>query len=92
MILPIFPLPDVTLFPGVILQGRTTVGEGAEIGPDSRLVDTVVGAGARVEHTVARHADIGAGSVVGPYAVLEPGAVVAPGARTGPFYTGATTG
>jgi bifunctional UDP-N-acetylglucosamine pyrophosphorylase / glucosamine-1-phosphate N-acetyltransferase len=79
--------PDVTLFPGTLLQGETVVAEGAEIGPDTRLVDCVVGAGAIVQETVGRHADIGRGAVVGPFAVLEPGARVAPGARTGPFYT-----
>ena len=31
--------PDVTLFPGTILQGTTVVGPGAEIGPATRLVD-----------------------------------------------------
>ncbi len=80
--------PDVTLFPGTILQGATVVAEGAEIGPNTRLVDCVVGAGAVVEHTVGRDADIGAGAAVGPFAVLEPGAHVAAGQRTGPFYTG----
>src|SRR5690606_21161909 len=30
---------DVTLFPGTILQGSTVVGAGAEIGPNTRLVD-----------------------------------------------------
>jgi bifunctional UDP-N-acetylglucosamine pyrophosphorylase/glucosamine-1-phosphate N-acetyltransferase len=78
---------DVTLFPGTILQGRTTVGSGAEIGPDSRLVDTVVGPGAVVAHTVARDAEIGEGAVVGPFAHLPAGSQVSPGARTGPFYT-----
>jgi bifunctional UDP-N-acetylglucosamine pyrophosphorylase/glucosamine-1-phosphate N-acetyltransferase len=78
---------DVTLFPGTLLQGRTVVGEGSEIGPDTRLVDTVVGAGARVEMSVARDAEIGAGAVVGPFAALEPGDQVNPGTRTGPFYT-----
>ena len=79
--------PDVTIFPGTLLQGATIVGEGAELGPDTRLVDCSVGAGAVVERTVGRHADVGAGAVVGPYAVLEPGAHIAPGARTGSFYT-----
>ena len=83
--------PDVTLFPGVVLQGRTTVGAGAEIGPGTRLVDCTVGAGAVIEHTVARLATIGADAVVGPYAVLEPGAVVSEGIRTGPFYTAGTS-
>ena len=81
---------DVTLFPGVLLQGRTVVGPGAEIGPGTRLVDTVVGAGARVEQTVARDADIGPETVVGPYAVLQPGDNVPAGTRTGPFYSPST--
>jgi bifunctional UDP-N-acetylglucosamine pyrophosphorylase/glucosamine-1-phosphate N-acetyltransferase len=83
--------PDVTLFPGTLLQGRCVVGAGAEIGPDTRLVDCVVGAGAVVEHTVGRDAVVGDHAVVGPFAVLEPGGVIASATRTGPFYTAGTT-
>ncbi len=36
--------PDVTLFPDTMLQGRCVIGAGAEIGPDTRLVDCAVGA------------------------------------------------
>jgi bifunctional UDP-N-acetylglucosamine pyrophosphorylase/glucosamine-1-phosphate N-acetyltransferase len=79
---------DVTLFPGTLLQGHTVVGAGAQVGPDTRLVDCVVGEGAVVEHTVARDAEVGAGAVVGPFASLSPGAQVPAGTRTGPFYTG----
>ena len=78
---------DVTLFPGTLLQGETVVGDHAEIGPDTRLVDCVVGANARLEQVVGREAEVGEGAVVGPYAVLEPGAQIPPGARTGSFYT-----
>ncbi len=77
--------PDVTLFPGTLLQGRTVVGEGAEIGPDSHLVDCAVGSGAAVSKTMAQDAEIGPGAVVGPFAVLEPGAQIPPGVHTGPF-------
>ncbi|HEY3701572.1 MAG TPA: NTP transferase domain-containing protein [Acidimicrobiales bacterium] len=80
--------PDVTLFPGTILQGSTAVATGALIGPDTRLVDCRVGDGAIVEHSVARQADVGADARVGPYAVLEPGCRVAPGMLTGPFFRG----
>jgi len=79
--------PDVTLFPGTLLQAHTVVGEGAEVGPDTHLIDCVVGRGARVKQSVGRDAEIGRDAYVGPFAVLEPGSVVAPGARTGPFYT-----
>ena len=44
--IPLFPL-DVVLLPGVVLQGDCVVGGGAEVGPDSRLVDTFVGEGFR---------------------------------------------
>ena len=83
--------PDVTLFPGTLLQGRCVVGAGAELGPDTRLVDCVVGARAVVEHSVGRLADVGEDAVVGPFAVLEPGSAVASSTRTGPFYTATST-
>jgi bifunctional UDP-N-acetylglucosamine pyrophosphorylase/glucosamine-1-phosphate N-acetyltransferase len=78
--------PDVTLFPGTVLQGRTVVDRGAEIGPETRLVDCEVGEGAVVENSVGRLATIGAGAHVGPFAALSPGSRVAPGAVTGPFF------
>ncbi len=78
--------PDVTLFPGVILQGLTVVGEGAEIGSGSRLVDCAVGARARLDNTVARDAEIGPDAVVGPFALLDAGSQVPAGYRTGPFF------
>jgi len=77
---------DVTLFPGVVLQGSTVIGEATEIGPGTRLVDCVVGARTEIESTVARDADIGDDCVVGPFASLAPGAVVPSGTRTGPGY------
>ena len=78
---------DVTLFPGTILQGHTSIGAGSEIGPYSRLVDTVVGQRTVIENSVAREADIGDDCHVGPFAHLSPGSRVAGGATTGPFYS-----
>lgn len=79
---------DVTLFPGTLLQGRTVVGDGCEIGPDSRLDGCVVGEGAVIEATIAHLAHIGDHSRVGPFAVLEPGADLPAGTVTGPFFSG----
>jgi bifunctional UDP-N-acetylglucosamine pyrophosphorylase/glucosamine-1-phosphate N-acetyltransferase len=78
---------DVTLYPGTILQGDTVVGNGCEIGPDTRLVDCTVGDGATVEHTVGRDSEIGEDARVGPYAFLPSGSAVATGSVTGAFYT-----
>jgi bifunctional UDP-N-acetylglucosamine pyrophosphorylase/glucosamine-1-phosphate N-acetyltransferase len=80
--------PDVTLFPGTVLRGTTVVGAGAEIGPNSHLIDTIVGERAVVDTTVARQASIGADARVGPFSSLEPGATVPPGTVTGAHYQG----
>lgn len=81
---------DVTLFPGVILQGATTIGDGCEIGPSTRLVDCRVGDETVIEQTTARSARIGDRAIVGPYAVLGPGSEIASDRATGPFYTADT--
>ena len=79
---------DVTVFPGTVLAGRTVVGQRCEIGPDTRLVDCMVGSDAVVEHSVGRDAEVGPDAVVGPFAVLEAGAQVPAGGRIGPFEVG----
>ncbi|HUY86281.1 MAG TPA: sugar phosphate nucleotidyltransferase, partial [Acidimicrobiales bacterium] len=79
---------DVTLFPGTILQGKSIVKEGAEIGPNTRLVDCTVGTGAKVSYTVGNQAEIGDYAVVGPFVVLAPGSNVGDEKITGSFSTG----
>lgn len=81
---------DVTLYPGTILQGMTVIGDGSEIGPDTRLVDCVIGAECVVENTVGRDAEVGDAARVGPFAHLPPGSHVAEATTTGPFYTAST--
>jgi bifunctional UDP-N-acetylglucosamine pyrophosphorylase/glucosamine-1-phosphate N-acetyltransferase len=76
--------PDVVLLPGVILQGECRVAEHAEIGPNCHLVDTLVGEGARIAHSVTRRAEIGGEAKVGPFAVLGEGEVVPAGGAVGP--------
>lgn len=78
---------DVTLFPGVILQGATIVGDRTELGPECRLIDSVVGDDCVLEHVSARNARIGDRSTVGPFASLAPGAVLPADSTAGPFYT-----
>ncbi|MFP5578153.1 MAG: bifunctional N-acetylglucosamine-1-phosphate uridyltransferase/glucosamine-1-phosphate acetyltransferase [Acidimicrobiia bacterium] len=79
---------DVTVYPGTMLRGTCTIGEGAEIGPEAHLTDTVVGARARVSQTVTDRARIGDDAVVGPWAVLGPGDDIPSGHVTGPHYAG----
>ena len=79
---------DVVLLPGVILQGACVVGDNAEIGPNTQLVDCEVGRGASVVSSVARRAKIGDDARVGPFSVLVEGTEVPPGGQVGPFDAG----
>jgi bifunctional UDP-N-acetylglucosamine pyrophosphorylase/glucosamine-1-phosphate N-acetyltransferase len=81
--------PDVTLYPGTLLQGTTSVADGAEIGPNTQLADCTVGERAVVSASVGRSATIGVDARVGPWAYLPPGSTVPDGMVTGPGYTGA---
>ncbi|MGW2846897.1 bifunctional UDP-N-acetylglucosamine diphosphorylase/glucosamine-1-phosphate N-acetyltransferase GlmU [Streptomyces sp. NPDC001274] len=76
---------DAVVHPGTQLLGATHLGEDAEVGPHSRLKDTVVGEGARVDNTVADGAEIGAGASVGPYAYLRPGSRLGVKSKVGTY-------
>ena len=62
---------DVTLLPGTILQGRTRIGDRCEIGPNTRLVDTVVEAGAHIQYSVCEQTSVAADAIVGPFVHLH---------------------
>lgn len=76
---------DAVIHPMTFLSGSTRVGAGCEVGPSSRVVDSVLGSGAVVQFSVVRGARIGAEAQVGPYAHLRPGTVLRAGARAGAF-------
>ncbi len=76
---------DVEIGPSTQLEGQTTVGAGAQVGPGVVLRDTVVGAGASVINAVCDQSEIGPEATVGPYTRLRPGSRLGRGARAGSF-------
>lgn len=77
--------PDALVHPGTQLLGETHIATGAEVGPNCRLTDTAVGAGARVDTTVADSALIGERANVGPFAYLRPGTKLGPKSKAGAY-------
>jgi len=76
---------DAQILPFTCLEGATTVGARATVGPNCRLIDTTVGAGAAVTYTVANQAWIGPDASVGPFAYLRPQAKIGKGAHVGTY-------
>ncbi|WP_300343889.1 bifunctional UDP-N-acetylglucosamine diphosphorylase/glucosamine-1-phosphate N-acetyltransferase GlmU [Nesterenkonia sp.] len=77
---------DTTVLPGTQLHGVTHIGRDAVVGPDTTLTDVTVGEGAQVMRTHGAGAQIGPGSVVGPFTYLRPGTVLGADGKIGAFY------
>lgn len=83
--------PDVTIkggtkiLPGTILSGKTEIGAGCVIGPNTRLENTVVGDGSIMDNVVANGAYVGNHVKVGPFVQLRPAARICDFASVGDF-------
>lgn len=76
---------DVTMLPGVQLQGTTSIATGSTVGPDSTLKNITIGAGVIIERTHGSESVIDAGATVGPFAYLRPGTHLHEDGKIGTF-------
>lgn len=83
--------PDVTvgvdtrILPGTILRGKTTVGRDCVIGPNTQLIDTVVGDGAKLDNVLSEQAQVEERADIGPFVHLRPNAKIGPHTHLGNF-------
>lgn len=64
---------DVTIDVNLVVEGRVTLGQGARIGPNCWIRDSVIGEGAEIlANCVIEASEIGPGARVGPFARLRP--------------------
>ncbi len=75
----------VRIYPGVHLEGLSSVGKGSEIGPDVFAVDTFIGEDSKVWYGVLREAVVGNKCEIGPYASLRSGTILKDGSKMGTF-------
>ncbi len=77
---------DTVLYPNVIIEGRTVIGEACTVYPGSRIIDSVIGNGATIKDgSVIEEGTIASGASIGPFAHLRPGSVIGEGAKIGNF-------
>jgi bifunctional UDP-N-acetylglucosamine pyrophosphorylase / glucosamine-1-phosphate N-acetyltransferase len=76
---------DTVIHPGTQLLGRTQIGGGCVVGPDTTLTNVTVADGASVIRTHGESAAIGSGAMVGPFAYLRPGTVLGADGKLGAF-------
>jgi bifunctional UDP-N-acetylglucosamine pyrophosphorylase/glucosamine-1-phosphate N-acetyltransferase len=77
---------DTVLHPGVVLEGRTQVGECCTIRGNSRLTNTVVHRGVTIQDAcVLQESTVEEDVVIGPMAHIRPGCVIHRNAKVGNF-------
>jgi bifunctional UDP-N-acetylglucosamine pyrophosphorylase/glucosamine-1-phosphate N-acetyltransferase len=77
--------PDAVIHPFTFLEGATSIAERAHVGPQARIVDSQIGAGATASFAVVIGSSIGPEAIVGPFASLRPGTRLGPRAKVGTF-------
>ncbi|MDQ3752254.1 MAG: bifunctional UDP-N-acetylglucosamine diphosphorylase/glucosamine-1-phosphate N-acetyltransferase GlmU [Actinomycetota bacterium] len=76
---------DVLIQPFSFLEGATSVGRGVEVGPQARVMNSVLGEDSVVSYAVIRDSELGPRTSVGPFASLRPGTKLGAGAHLGSF-------
>ncbi|MEO4055557.1 bifunctional UDP-N-acetylglucosamine diphosphorylase/glucosamine-1-phosphate N-acetyltransferase GlmU [Solibacillus sp. CAU 1738] len=76
---------DTVLLPGVIIEGKTIIGEDCTIGPNSHIVDSKIGNGTTVHSSVVLNSTVGDVTAIGPFAHLRPESTLGNHVKIGNF-------
>lgn len=76
---------DTIIYPGTILEGKTVIGEDCLVGPSSRITNTVIKNGVKIQYATALDSEIGNNSTVGPYAYIRPNSKIGENVKIGDF-------
>jgi len=73
------------ILPGTILRGRTAIGRGCEIGPNTMIRDCVIGDRVVVNSSQLNESTVEDDTTVGPFAYVRPNCHVGKGVKVGDF-------
>lgn len=77
--------PDTIIYPFTWIEGKTTIGAGCEVGPNSRIQNSTIGDQTTLHFSYAHDCQIGNHVTVGPYVHLRPNTSLADGVKVGNF-------
>ncbi len=76
---------DTLVMPFTIIEGQTKIGSNCEIGPYSRINESIIGNEVVIENSRIRQAKIGNKCVIGPFAYIRPESILQDNIRIGDF-------
>jgi len=63
---------DTIIHPGVVLQGKTIIGENNEILGNTRIIDSLIGENVKIDSSVIEESTIESKVTIGPFAHIRP--------------------
>ena len=87
----VFIAPDVTIgsdtviYPNCYVEGITKIGELNTIGPNTKIVDSVIGEENIIEQSTVLDSKIGSNTTVGPFAYIRPNSSIGDSCKIGDF-------
>ena len=76
---------DTTILPGTIIKGKTVIGEGCSIGPNSNITDSQIGDNCTITASFVDSSKLGDKVKIGPMANLRPGCELKNSVKVGDF-------
>ncbi len=76
---------DTVLQPGTMIEGHTVIGNKCIIGPNSQIVDSIIGDNTTVHSSVVLSSRIGSATAIGPFAHIRPDSNLGDSVKIGNF-------
>lgn len=76
---------DTIIYPGNVIQGKTTIKENCTLYSNSRILNSIIESGVKIENSVILESYVGENTTVGPFAYIRPESVIGKSARIGDF-------
>jgi bifunctional UDP-N-acetylglucosamine pyrophosphorylase/glucosamine-1-phosphate N-acetyltransferase len=76
---------DTIIYPGTNIQGKTKIGEGCIIGPNSTIVSSEIGNHVTVETSKIVDSKIADNAIIGPFAHIRPKSDIGQSSKVGSF-------
>ncbi|MFA5524736.1 MAG: bifunctional UDP-N-acetylglucosamine diphosphorylase/glucosamine-1-phosphate N-acetyltransferase GlmU [Tissierellales bacterium] len=76
---------DTIIYPGAIIEGKTSIGEDCIIGQNSRILDSHIGKGVEIQISTIIESKIDDNTHIGPYAYLRPNSDIGKNVKIGDF-------
>ena len=76
---------DTVIYPGVIIEGQSVIGQNSIIGPYSRIVSSRIGNNVEINNSIILESCVDNETHVGPFAYIRPESIIGKNVKIGDF-------